>query len=297
MIGIDPDKRLFYEGSSNYGHGLWPSPTVTVASIVNKEADLKDIHPSNDLGFAKLVFREDSFDPVTRIRRGRFYANPGTQPQEWHVQQHPAYAFENGQSPTGIVIKWMYGFRPWPASAYIDLTVSQIALGIKDVYTIWRPLTIERIVTGDDLVTLLARSSFGTVSELDARKVPEPERQRTVESYKALVDTALRAGPESVIDRSRDLVQVLLAGFLKHSLADEPGSREDLSGQVKRLHQNENSKQRHVLLGAAGVVARLHARAKPNVRDELNLRPITEEDATFALQCASAVIRELNYIY
>lgn len=70
-IGIEKHQGLVYEGDSGYGRGLWPTPVITPAKFVYpSEGDLKAHSSSDVFGYR---FREDSFDPIARIRRGRFY--------------------------------------------------------------------------------------------------------------------------------------------------------------------------------------------------------------------------------
>jgi hypothetical protein len=91
-IGIpEHNQSLVYEGDGSRAHAVWPSPTLAIATVLCKPSDISELPRSNFLNEAKFVFREDSFDPVTRIRRGRMYKSPGTQPQDWKVQIHPAY--------------------------------------------------------------------------------------------------------------------------------------------------------------------------------------------------------------
>lgn len=71
MIGIDTNTWLVYEGVSNYGHGVWPTPVLTAATLIQAETDWDRIPRSQIVEESKLIFREDSFDPVSRIRRGR----------------------------------------------------------------------------------------------------------------------------------------------------------------------------------------------------------------------------------
>jgi hypothetical protein len=72
MLGIDEDKRVFYEGPSNIGIAIWPTPFISIATPIRTDQDLHMIPAQSSMGNASLVFREDQFDPVTRIRRGRF---------------------------------------------------------------------------------------------------------------------------------------------------------------------------------------------------------------------------------
>jgi hypothetical protein len=117
MFGIDVDKRLFYEGSpSLYGFGIWPSPFTSIATLIAQQGDWDSIPATADLAWANLIFREDAFDPVTRIRRGRLYYRHQMQPAEWHVQRHPAYSNESARvDVTGLQVKSLYTYWPWVA--------------------------------------------------------------------------------------------------------------------------------------------------------------------------------------
>jgi hypothetical protein len=39
MIGIDPYQRLYYEGSGHTGFAIWPSPVITIATLIQSEVD------------------------------------------------------------------------------------------------------------------------------------------------------------------------------------------------------------------------------------------------------------------
>jgi hypothetical protein len=56
-------RGVFYEGDNNDLRAIHPTPVVSRAScpFITTPAGLE------------VIFREDSFDPVTRIRRGRLY--------------------------------------------------------------------------------------------------------------------------------------------------------------------------------------------------------------------------------
>ena len=92
-IGIEKHHGVVYEGDGNYGRGVWPTPVITPACFVYpSEGDLK-AHPSSDVfGYR---FREDSFDPIARIRRGRFYHAAQQQPMQWaRCSHHPGFPLD-----------------------------------------------------------------------------------------------------------------------------------------------------------------------------------------------------------
>src|SRR6266853_1884063 len=116
-IGIDDSQFFIYEGDGHYGRPLWPSPVLSIATIVVRPEDAQGIPNTNYLAQVHLVFREDSFDPVTRIRRGRLYMWRGTNPEDWEVPDHPVYKEETGYNRTyaGLLRKRLYSFHSFQA--------------------------------------------------------------------------------------------------------------------------------------------------------------------------------------
>src|SRR3954469_7623920 len=106
MLAIDRDARVFYDGNSRVGIPIFPAPFVSIATVLRSEDDHARIPQTMDLGIAPLVFREDYFDPVTRIRRGRFYnRDEGSQPHSWRVQAHPSLPSDSRSIGAGGMIK------------------------------------------------------------------------------------------------------------------------------------------------------------------------------------------------
>ena len=90
-IGIDNNTHDIYQASNGVWTSVWPAtPILSVAVFIasSKESPAFD----RDLTNAKIVFREDSFDPITRIRRGRFYnSSADPRPAQQFVLPHPLY--------------------------------------------------------------------------------------------------------------------------------------------------------------------------------------------------------------
>ena len=86
LIAIDNNDQLVYQGHSHgYGYGLWPQPVLSLATLVVTESDIARLPLNSHLHSADMVFREDSFDAVTRIRRGRLYKVLPSRPSTWNV--------------------------------------------------------------------------------------------------------------------------------------------------------------------------------------------------------------------
>lgn len=291
MIGFDYQSRLIYEGESFYGHGLWPAPIVTIATHVVDSESYRLIPTSDDLMQAKLVFREDSFDPVTRIRRGRFYFNLGTQPVSWHAHPHSFLPTQALQEMRLITYqRWRAGKELNQGQGY-----ALIALGISDAYTLWRVVDVERVSTGDDLVTLRARTSLGLLPELFEGAIPERARQHIVSLIEKVSQAAYRAGPESVIDRCRDASQACIGLWLAERTGNEKARTVDLSTLLDRVEKELPPNELPlVLLSTGRIIARLHAR-KPNEQLKKSLRENVEGDAEAALANLGLLLREIGW--
>jgi hypothetical protein len=293
-IAIDENQLLHYEGrSSQYGHALWPSPVVSVATVLVNPDETQQIPQNNFLPEVRMVFREDSFDPVTRIRRGRLYKWSGTHPEDWHVQPHPAYPEEllAARIHGGKLKKRLYAFYSWPAFQELKgQRAALIALGTKEAYTLWRIVDIERIVTAEDLLTLRARTALGVLPELNRDAVPQDGRREVIEMLEKLVDTAYRAGPESVAHLARDAAQCCLGVWMANRRGNSKLRQQDLGPLAKMIE-----KEKSVSSNVAHTLARLHSRAKPNEQERFSSRPVCEGDAEFALAAVGLLLRELGW--
>ena len=291
-IGIDSDHNLFYEGRSTWGHAIWPSPVITPARIVfEQEGELK-AEDRRDLVGDAWVFREDSFDPIARVRRGRFYQAGNQQPSQWHVQVHPAIPSEVREASKGIVtksLKTFHGNPIWHRFIKDQKEQPLVLLGFDERFTVWTIINVENISTGEDLVTLKSCSSLGILPQIESSKIPESSRSAVMASLDAFTDEVYHAAPVSVIDRTRDAAsQILLAYF---SLDGE--AAKDLGALIKYL-ERENEKK-VIVVAAAKIIARLHARAKPVEKAKRSLREIREQDAELAAQCLGAILCELGW--
>jgi len=265
---------------------------ITPARIVfEQEGDLKAENRRDLIGDA-WIFREDSFDPIARIRRGRFYQAGNQQPQQWHVQVHPAIPSETREASKGIVTKSLETFHGNPIwHRFIKDQKEQplVLLGFDERFTVWTIINVENISTGEDLVTLKSCSSLGVLPQVESGKIPENSRSAVMASLDAFTDEVYHAAPVSVIDRARDAAsQILLAYF---GLLGE--GAKDLGALTNDLEKENEPKI--IAVSAAKIIARLHARAKPVEKAKRSLREIREQDAELASQCLGVILCELDW--
>ena len=289
-IGIDENNNLVYESRNTFGHAIWPAPVLTPAKITyESEGKLVAASQRKSIG-DESVFREDSFDPVSRIRRGRFYFAGNQQPIEWRVYTHPATPGETWTQGRDFSKKRLITYFGNPLGEKLSTKSGEqplVLLGRDDRFTIWTVINIEAISSGEDLVTLKARSGLGVLPRVDERQIPEKFRATVIESLDGFADEVHRSGAVSVIDRARDAAsQVLLAYFNATA-----GDAKDLQKLVPRLDENKKV----IAASATTIIARLHARAKPVEKIRHGLRPIREQDADLAVQCVGTILCELGW--
>jgi hypothetical protein len=89
-LGIEESTGLVYEGSGNAEIPALPLPVVTQAMLIENEQGWRQLPGGLKGDPVRWVFREDSFDPITRIRRGRLYQPwGGSHPSPQTVRPHP----------------------------------------------------------------------------------------------------------------------------------------------------------------------------------------------------------------
>lgn len=295
MIGIDDNRFVMYEGQSTYGHAVWPQPLISRAKIIVSESDWKN--PPYDNDKQCLVFREDTFDPLTRIRRGRLY-KPSSElnPSLWRVQPHPAYdegkaARDNG----GYLSKTLLTYVPFhELSERLGGGIgTTILLGAGNAATPWTIIGVERTFGGENSITLRSRSNFGRLPEVNEGEIPESTRGEVIESVSALSDRAFRESPISLIDRCGNVAQFILSRWLQCTHNDESCLTKDLAAVAS--HIENKMKDLVILYSSVKVLARLHARGKPNVQTEKNVRVPGESDAETSLALVSTILLEIGW--
>ncbi len=162
-----------------------------------------------------------------------------------------------------------------------------VLLGADERFTAWTIISVEAIVTGEDLVTLKARSSFGILPKIIDANVSAAFKVKLSETLTLFADEVHRASPVSVIDRARDAAAHALLAYFQL----QGGDAQDLGKLIKRL-QDEN---KAVAANAANIIARLHARAKPSEQEKHELRSIREQDAGLATQCLGTLLCEIDF--
>jgi hypothetical protein len=297
-LGFDPQSGLVYEGFSAPERPVVPTPTVTQAKLIERQEDWADLPSGLFQSASTWMFRDDTFDAVTRTRRGRLYVTrPGLgQPSMQRVVAHP-YEDPFGRSARtdGTLTKNLFTYV-----ACTDLLNKPhqglgmtLALGQRRAPSVWRIVQSELLASECVLVTLKALTAYGLLPELDLAKVDAPFRAHVSQAIQRVLDSAFRETPISVIDQCRNAMAVLISRWLVQQGDDKARLKSDLGDLA-----NAVSKSPHDLNcvgNAARIIARLHARGKDNERISKDLRPPQEEDAALALETLGFVVRDLGW--
>jgi len=303
-LGIDTNSKLIYEGGNMYGATVvWPSPVATPASFgLSTDSELKAAK-FESWGISKFLFREDSFDFVTRIRRGRFYKAEDSQPNchDWAiiiaspVQAYPSEKIENRPD---LAKKDAYTFQSYAISMELAKAEGKqllVMLGAGKAATPWAVVNIETIHTEEELVTLKARQSMGALPVVDWDKVPDTSCAKVREELARLENEFRKAGPESVIDRAREAATAILSAWLQAS-GNPKANGKDLGDLVKIFAESQGTHQGRIIACTAEIPQRLHSRGKHAEREKRDtLRPIREQDAELAVQCIGTILCDLGW--
>jgi hypothetical protein len=294
-IGIETNTGHVFEGANAPQFPVWPPPVLTQASLITEANDWTDLPLGLSRTPLRWLFREDTYDPVTRIRRGRLYEPlPGGQPQSFRVRGHP---FDHDQKKAVGAANELHAtlYAYWPCQ---DSRITApralgktLALGHGDAVSAWRLLEIEHVITEDIMVTLKAQSAYGIVPQLDLSALNEQHRRSITSAIERVLDAAFRESAISVIDHCRNAAAVVLARWMVQRGADPKLLAKDLADLVKSIAGAPFNKL--MARDAAEVIRRLHPRGKANEQESKDLRVPTPDDAEFALHALGLILREL----
>lgn len=287
-IGIDKNTGLLYELDGGIGRPVWPTPVITPAKFVfSSKEDVVAHESGNRFGYR---FREDSYDPIARIRRGRFYKAGDQQPMQMLVAHHPGNpiaAIARDIHANNAMLETFYGNPIYYQYIQKQNEMPIVLLGAGDRFTSWAIVDVEAIESGEDLVTLKARSNFGVLPEFKDHAVTSDFSLRLRESIDYLRDEIHRSSPVSVIDRARDTATIALLAYF--DLRNEHAK--DLGDLVNKLRDEK----KYIACDCGNIIAKLHARAKPNEQEKRALPKIREQDADLAVQCIGTLLCELGF--
>lgn len=296
-LGICNNTGLVYEGMGAADIPSIPTPSVTQARLISADADWQDLPRGLTVDPLRWIFREDSFDPVTRTRRGRLYEpQPGQgQPNQQRVGPHP---YEDPMmrqvGREGRTVKTLFTYT----SCHLLLNMPNqgqgmtLALGDARAASSWRIIQTEATANGSVMVTLKSLSAFAIVPAVDYGQVAPEHRLAVAEAIERVLNSAFRETPTSVVDHCRAALTVLLSRWLVQSgKGDESALGLDLGDLAKNMEKLEL----YCVAKSAQIVALLHSRGKPNVQHTKGTRPLENGDDELALESVGLVLREFGW--
>jgi hypothetical protein len=299
-IAIEKDHGLVYEGWYRYGHAVLPTPVTAPAAIIAEVDFPPKLPPSYGLEQADMLFREDSFDAMTRVRRGRLYSATQTRPDDWEVYPHPHRPTEVNEAKVrgGTITKRLFAFQQLQVPNRLKEIHDRggqplVVIGSDTNFTIWTISSLEGSTGGEFLLTLRGRETFGALPQLKVSAIPSACRQAVVGAVAKLRDEIFRAGAGSVVDRARDAASAALSGYLQDLGAIGPGR--ELDELIKTLSSLDDPHKRRVAVAAADIVRLFHSREKPSTQERLPVNPVREQEAQLAVYCIGSLLCELGW--
>lgn len=298
-IGIEQHTGLIYEGRTGLGIGIWPTPVILQVAIFSAETERLVPPKLNELLPRSFIFREDTYNTGSRVRRGRLYRGGDTQPQDWHVLPHLVIPDERQRTPasTGTLTKSLLTFssirlQPYLKEARIERPV--FVLGSEQGFTVWALVNVETSATGDELIALKARQNIGALPTLNRQKIIDAGGKRVFNFLEKLEIDIQSAGPESVIDRAREAATAICSCYLQHHF--QAGNGEDLGRLATLLLEKDFA----IAANQASTLARFHSRGKHAQQEQAAqkgraLPPIHEQDAQLAIQAVGTILRDLGW--
>lgn len=297
-LGIDRQSGLVYEGLSEAELPAVPKPIVTQAKLIQAQLDWGNL-PSGLLDSPmSWIFREDTFDAVTRTRRGRLYeplAGPD-QPSSQRVVPHP-YEDPLGRSTGqgGRLTKSLYVYIACSSllSKSNQGMGSTLALGSPRAASAWRIIQTEVLASGCVMVTLKSLAAFGILPDIDATKIEVEFKPAVTQAMNRVLDSAFRETPISVVDHCRNALAVLLSRWMVQQGHDRAVLADDLGKVAATIGKAPYEKT--CVSNLSQIVARLHGRGKGNEEHTRGLRVPVEEDAEMAIHALGFALRDIDW--
>ncbi len=294
FLGIEKDKGLFYEGGDLFTgmRAVLPPPHLFDMQIGDTPATaLKNLIEAEKAESKKFLFREDGFDPVSMVRRGRIYQPYVEQPNECRVA--PIDTLDRVQSnpfyPEGpVLIKRLHTYQPYALS--LNAPENKYAIiGTQTAYSLWRIVSIDQMYLNDELLTLRPLHSMGALPDLELSNVPEPWKTKVSDTVGKVIDAMHHANADSIIELCRHAAAAALFAHFHEDIKKLSGT------DLGNLADDAGKDGKRIVASCGKIIADLHSRIKPNMQVELDLRPISDRDAELAIYSLSCILSDLNF--
>jgi hypothetical protein len=291
FLGICQNTQKIYEGNYSHGYPVTYNTLLAPVAFVGMDGEVASEYSRKTQGdFPEWIFREDYFDPITKIRRGRVYQAHGHQPYTWHVQDNgrndlPTESWSGGTAQkTDVVFYQRSGLTQLRNATQYP----SVIIGKDPFITIWRIIDIEYSITDTPMLTLKSFRSFGAIPRMIENNIAPDIKMALLTALEKVENSSNRLGPTDVVDRCRDSLSIVF-GYLG-------GDRgKDLGKAIEAFEKRNGNRQESLVSWSGRIVNRLHPRGKPNEQHNKGLRDLTEEDAQLALRCLWLVLVEQGW--
>lgn len=289
-LGFSTDDGVVYEGRLRVGFRAQPQPLLVPIQF-------PEFPSSNNHHIvaapARTIFREDSFDPVTRIRRGRVFSlYSGNQPSTWHVHdpirndlKHETWARGTAQTIDRVYL-YSRDSLTEIRKAHPESKKIVAVLGAAPFLETWQIVSIEDSVHGSPILTLRFQRSLAGLPEIDPSKIDTDVYRSLLEAIEGVENSNHRQGAIDVVDRCRAAASIIL-GELSENRSKDLGK-----AITHFLSKYPDGK---MVEWAASIINRLHPRGKPNEQHDKGLRPPDEDDAQLAIGCLGFILKEVGW--
>jgi hypothetical protein len=186
ILAIFQNERV-YEGNVNFLNAVYPMPSLSKVDL-DQTAQLGLKIFGNPHPTMPPLFREDSFDPTTRIRRGRFYCWDKSAQYGVERVNHYPFAQPVGGRPAKYDMNTYRSLEPASvASASMRLL---FFLGDASYKTAWHLIGAERLFNSETLFTLKSANTLGTLPDLAEDALPTEGRNQILDGFEKIADAA-----------------------------------------------------------------------------------------------------------
>lgn len=298
-LGFDKESGMIYEGIGGPGHPVWPTPIVVQATIIEDPTSFEKVPPNFDIAPFSWMFREDYYDPVSRVRRGRLFQKFGNAGLEYKkVEVHPALHSDIRRIEADRRVSKSLGIFSECTELLNKPNNGEgmsLVTGNASTFSVWRIIQTERTVNQDILVTLRSESSLGILPDLDVGKIGVESSESVKSAIARVLDTAYRELPTSIVDQCRNAVTVIVSRWMFQETGSVRQDKKDLGSWISSIRSHFNECPKIALCASLEVINKLHPRGKDNELKKLELQSVSEKDAELAVQIVGFVIREVGW--
>ena len=282
VLGISENTKLVYIGDRPiHGRPLDARQIVIPISFT----DLGNFACEGHDKYPAFLFLEDMYEPAAGIKRGRVFWSPtrdNTWNQSFLVKQHERPGAYPGHPYDGC----FYHYQSYQMHHYImDPSNNQTILGNGEFASFWKVVAAEQVFGGDVVVTLKSTRSNGVLPVLLPNTMSAEDYQRLSITLDEVQTANRKISPFHLVESCRSAAACAVGIAIGDPVPD-------LGKALSKLAASTSSNTLSQFSG--NIIARLHARAKPNAQAQHGTRDITEEDAQTALHCLSLLLVELG---